>query len=427
MKAEIKLYFNRETVNGFPLIVYFVDKNIRKRISLPSLLKNEIYYFKKNEWDLVNEIPIPSAINFDVVYPKILNWKKQFEILRLKTETDINAYLSILNENDTDFEIALLEKRLAKLKQNNVPGVLQFFDVIISEKKEKQQSIAMYEQTKNEIEKWILDDCSLNEINYEWLQQFMLFKQKQGANEAGIMVYLRTLRALYKEAQKRKSLGVKIDNPFLKLIKNVSAPVEVDFKLKYFKKLKNYQPKQSTSKKAAKNMQRNIDLLIFQFAIGGHDIADVAMLKWKNIKDNRIVFRRFKNRSKPQGGPLINNKLFPVALEIIEKYGTKTNDRVFSFIPLPTDLVNYQTFRGNFNRSLRTISNDLDLPTTLKSKSTRYVFRSAAGELLISDLVIMQIQGHKPKGVSFGYQKRLQNSKVDKFLKKVIKKAKLHK
>ena len=426
MQVSLKLYINNSSKLGHPLIVYFKDVGVRKRITVGKFLKNDMYYFKKNEWDSANEIPLNSCRNFDVIFPKLINWRKQFEALMLKNETDVNAYLSVLSENDKALEIALLEKRLANLKNENTIGVLSFFDVVIAEKLQKNESVDMYKQTKNEIEKFIIDDCSLNAINYEWLHSFIIYKKKEGAKEAGIMVYLRTLRALYKEAQKRDSMNVKNNNPFLNLIKNVSVPVEVDFKLKYFKKINNYKPKESTSKVAAFKMKRNIDLWIFQFAIGGHDFADIASLTWKQLKNERIIFRRFKNRSKPQGGPQINNKLFPVALEIINKYGNKKSERVFDFIPMPTDLIKYKTFRGNFNRSLRTISNDLDLPTILKSKTTRYIFRSLAGELLISDLVIMQLQGHKPKGVSFGYQKSLQNSIIDKFLKKILKKADLY-
>ncbi|PHS53720.1 MAG: hypothetical protein COB01_03045 [Lutibacter sp.] len=426
MKVVIKLYKSDKTKSGFPIIIYFRSAKIRKRIVVGNFLKNDLYYYEAAEWDFSTECPLPSAKNYDLIYPKIVNWRRQFNTLMLSNETDINAYLGILNENDKELEISLLERQLTNLKSKNSVGVLQFFNTIIAEKKEMGSSIDMYVQTKREIEKYIVDDCSLNTINYEWLNDFILFKKKGGTGNAGIMVYLRTLRALYKEAQSRDSLNVKNDNPFLKLIKNATGVVEIEFKLKYFALLRNYTPKQSTSKLNAFRMKRAITIFIFQFTIGGHDFIDVANLKWKHIKNGRVKFRRYKNRNKPQGGPLINNKLFTIALAIIEKFGTKDNDRVFGFIPDVSTGNKYKDYRSNFSRSLKTVSDDLELPTVLRSKSTRYIFRSLAGEMLISDLVIMQLQGHKPKGVTFGYQKGLPNSIVDKFLKKILKKSKLY-
>ena len=427
MNVVVKLDVNNKTKKGCPVVVYFRAPGIRKQIAIGKFLNNNLYYFKKNEWDFKNNIPIPSATNYDVVYPKIINFKKAFENLMLKNETDVNSYLRVLNENDADLQIKLLEKQLANLKKEQSVGLFSFFDTIIQEKKNKGESIRIYKQTKTQLELCFVKEQSLNAINYEWLQKFILFKKQTGTGEAGINTYLRTLRALYKEAQRRESLNVKKGNPFTGLIKTVNATVEVDFKPKYFEKIKNYIPKKDTNNTAAKNMKRAVDLWIFQYVIGGHDFIDIALLKWSQIKNNRIKFKRYKNRSKPNGGVLINNKLLPVAAEIIKKYSTKNNKRVFGFIPDPeNDAVKYANYRSNFNRTLRIISEDLELPSVLKSKSTRYVFRSFAGELLISDLVIMQLQGHKPKGVSFGYQKSLPNAVIDKFLKKIIKKSKLN-
>lgn len=45
----------------------------------------------------------------------------------LQNETDINAFLGVLNENDKDLQISLLEKQLNNLKKNTSVGVLGFF------------------------------------------------------------------------------------------------------------------------------------------------------------------------------------------------------------------------------------------------------------------------------------------------------------
>ena len=110
--------------------------------------------------------------------------------------------------------------------------------------------------------------------------------------------------------------------------------------------------------------------------------------------------------------------LFEFALGMIKKYGEKKG-KLFPFIPYPPDK-KYKDFRDNYNRSLRIISKDLELTSILKSKTTRYVFRSLAGELLISDLVVMQLQAHKATDVTFTYQRKLSNSVVDREHKKIL-------
>ncbi|MBL4724653.1 MAG: hypothetical protein JKY73_04585 [Lutibacter sp.] len=117
------------------------------------------------------------------------------------------------------------------------------------------------------------------------MNDFSLFKKK---GDAGIMVYLRTLRALYEEAQSRDSFDVKKGNPFLKLIKTILLLLELNSSLSILKILRNYTPKESTNNINVFKMQRVIAVFLFQFAIGGYDFTDVANLHWRNIKSGHL-------------------------------------------------------------------------------------------------------------------------------------------
>lgn len=180
-----------------------------------------------------------------------------------------------------------------------------------------------------------------------------------------------------------------------------------------------YEPKKGSTERSKRLIKRNIDLFLFQFAIGGHDYADIARLEWSNIKNGRIRFKRFKNRNKPSGGNWVDNQLNPFALSVIEKYGRQNSKRIFAFIPDPADEFEYEIFRGLVGRSLRTISKNLEIET-LKTKTPRYLFRTFAGNLFITDLVINQIQGHTPEGVSFRYQRALPYDILDVEHQKVL-------
>ena len=50
----------------------------------------------------------------------------------------------------------------------------------------------------------------------------------------------------------------------------------------------------------------------------------------------------------------------------------------------------------------------------------RYIFRTYAGELLIHDLIVTKIQGHRPSGVTYGYQGKISFDVQDREHLKII-------
>ena len=388
IKATIILDDRRKTAKGYPvkirckrtyinLGIYQATKKLKRT---PEIIDREI--------KLVNEINYCNKNN--------LTFEESLEIFK--------------NGINDDLQIYLLEKKLAALKEKTNVGILEFYDIIIQEKIEKKEAVYFYQQMRQQLENFIITDEPINNINYEWLNAFLIYKKNA---PSGVMAYLRNLRAVYKEAQRRNSYHIKKDNPFLGIIKTIKAKDVPEVTLKDFKKLFSYKPKESTSKVNAYKMQRNIDLWLFQYLIGGHDLADVANLK--NV-GKRVKFRRYKNRNKPHGGEQVDNLLVPYAKEIYQKYDG------FKFLPHPSD-PKYRNWRHNYNRSLATISKDLELTSILKSKTPRYVFRTFAGESAVDTVVLMQLQGHKAQEVTFSYQRKLSNKVIDKQLLRMAQKV----
>ncbi len=399
INAKIILDTRRETKKGFPVKIR-VTCGISKYVSLKIFQKNK-------------KLKITPEIRH-----RNLKLVQEVEFCN-KNRLDLDTSLKVIKEGlNTDVEIFALKNRIEKLQNTSNVGILNFFDVIINEKKNKGDNTKTYEEVKKYISEYIIDeDYPINDITYEWLKDFKLFKKNA---PSGINTYLRTIRAVYKEAQRRTSLKIKADNPFLGLIKSTAKKEIVQTSIKDLQKLLEYTPNKNTSKINAFKIQQKLDVWLFQFLIGGHDLIDIANLKKENIQNNRIIFQRYKNRNKTNGGEIINNKIFKKALEIIEKYPSK-NEKLFDFIPYPTEK-KYADFRNNYNRALRSISKSLKLSSVLKSKTPRYIFRSLAGEMLLDTLVIMQIQGHTPTGVTFTYQRNLPLKIIDKQHKKLIKK-----
>lgn len=397
--ASIILDTRRKTKKGFPVKIRITKKNSRY-ISLKIYQKSEKLKItpeiKHRQLKLIQEV----------------NFCNQNRL-------NLDDSLKVISEGlKTEVEVFVLEKKIEKLKQNSKIGILEFFDIYIEEKEQKGQSVDFFIEIKKYVKDYIIEDEPINNIDYEWINGFKLFKKNA---PAGINSYLKAIRAVYKEAQRRPSLGVKSDNPFLGTIKKTVKKEIVEITIADLKKLKEpYIFKKGTSEINKFKIQQKIDLWLFQFLIGGHDLADIANLKKENVKNGRIKFKRYKNRNRPGGGEIVNNKLTKRALEILKKYPSKT-DKLFDFVPLP-NTQKYIDFRGNYNRTLKNISENLKLTSVIKSKTPRYVFRSLAGEMMLDVLVIMQLQGHTPTGVTFAYQRKLPNKIIDKQLKKIINK-----
>lgn len=413
--ASIVLDTRRKTVNGYPIKIRVKQKYVHL---------NE--YSEKEHWE---------GNNVNSKHPEYrrLSLKITKRALQLLDEIrycndnnlDLDACIAIIETGlqDRDTEIFSLQQKIKKLQGETGAGLLEFFDVRIKEKKQAGESTTHYKLTKDRLVNYLSDgnDINLNAVTYEWLNSFVLYKLESGTKRGGINSYLETIRAVYKEAQRRESLNVKQDNPFKGIIKGSKRREMVELSAEGFKKLLGYDPEKAPTKTAAKIQKRNVALWLFQFVIGGHDYVDIALLQWQDIKNGRIRFKRYKNRNKIDGGILVDNLLLPYALEVIERYGTKDSSRVFGFIPNPAEYYSkYHEYRRNVNRSLKTVCEKLDMDAVVKTKSPRYLFRSKGGELLIHDLIVMQLMGHKPTDITYKYQNKLPVKIVDKAHREIV-------
>lgn len=422
VEANIIVETRRKTAKGYSVKIEVYSQRKYKYISLKKFQTNKTL---KIDDEIADRL---AALKKEVKYCNDLNLNLDESVDLIKKGIDKNP----------DLEIFLLKQRIKELQQETGIKLIQFFDVRIKELEELSKSTKAYTETKTQLSYFFEtqgeNDILINDVDYEWLQRFSHFKKKSTKRgKGGVNFYLRTIRAVFKEAQKRESLNIKKDNPFLGLIDNNTSKEVIDIPIDDIKKLLVITEKykafaydsisipenKGMTKKNALLRIRSIELWLFQFSIGGVDFADIACLKWENIYKNRISFRRYKNRNKSGGGSLVDNLLSEFSQYVIEKYGDKNTERIFSFIPYPSS-EGYISCRDGFGKILNRVSQALKYKESIKTKSPRYIFRSIAGELQINTLVIMQLQGHKPEGVSYKYQKKLPYNIIDKEHRKII-------
>lgn len=324
-------------------------------------------------------------------------------------------------DGDDEKEIAFLRERLLKLEKRQRIDFEDFVQQIIEERELKGGSVRHFKEAVAQIQNFVGDiSLDINEISYEFLKRFEAYKRRTSkGNGSGIKKTVRTLRTVYNEAKRRGKIHDLTVDPFDGLdIKVERVQISEQWKLADIKKLFDFVPKESTSKASQANMERVIDIFLFQIAIGGHDLADVANLKWKDIKTGRIKFQRFKLRSH-SSRIWVDNFLSDFAIQVIEKHGTPKVERVFSFYADPR-LDKYRKQNGYQLKTLNRITKTLGIPK-IGTKSPRYIFRSLGGQLGINELLINQLMAHKPGNVSNRYQQDLSFQAQDDAHRQILK------
>jgi len=420
IKADLILDTRTKSKKGYPVKIRVYD-TLMKSKSPHKYISLKIY---QNNHELKLDA---------VLRKRISDLDKEIEFCNnnfYKLDDAVDIIKEGIPPDDIDLEIELLEKKLAYLRKKKGEtkgiGLIEFGNILIKEKEIKKQPTSSYYRILKTVEKFIypLSDIKINSITKEWINSFDLFHKQNGVNDNSIHTYISIIKAIYHEAQSRESLNIKTDNPFSRLRNFKKEKVISELTIENLIKIKNLTESdiKTRSNIGSFGIKRFADLYLFQFAIGGHDLIDIAVMKWSDIVGGRLVCKRFKNRFKKSSGEYIDNKLSPFCLNVIETYGDKNDERIFSFLIDPEkDMPKYLSQVNKFNRvALPVLANTIKSENKFTTKSTRYLFRTTGGNLLIDSLIMMKLMGHSPKGITFGYQGALNHEVQDREHQKIL-------
>lgn len=369
-------------------------------------------------------------------YQKRKNIKMSPELTRLLGELQERAdyankmnlgydrAMEVIDNGYTDEkEIKILRERLAELEKMDSKPLIDFIKKVIEERDLEGRSTRHFEELIRELEKWHEEILYINDITYQKLKQYESFKRQNSVTKGAIIQKtVRTLRTVYNEA-KRRGLVHNIVDPFegLKIVVDSQARRKFITK-QHLTSFKNFKPKKGTTKKNMENMMRSRDLFMFQIYIGGHDMADAANFKWSDFHEvdsvKRIRFQRFKLRSR-NNKLWVDNIIIPEAQEIINKYGTPNDERVFGWLARP-DSATYKLHNGYQLKTLDRICKTMGIPK-LGTKTPRYIFRSIGGQQGVNDILLNQIMGHKPASMTHRYQQNLSLEAQDEAHRNIVK------
>jgi integrase len=250
-----------------------------------------------------------------------------------------------------------------------------------------------------------------SDVDVSFLNQYETFLYKQGLAENSISTYFKVLRALLNKAIQAKRM------------KKEHYPFD-NFSLGKFSTLTQ---KRAMSKEDLKQiidlplaegskLQLARDYFLFSYYGRGMNFRDMAVLKWKQIVKDRVVYKRLKT------GKLMQFQLIAPATEILERYRNLSGapeEFVFPILDKAKHLSAQQiSYRINnalkeINASLKELAQAANVPVHLTTYVARHTYATVLKQSGISTGVISEALGHKGEKITEVYLKSFGSEVLD--------------
>lgn len=313
-------------------------------------------------------------------------------------------------------ELTLLynyKNRINELKTNNQLSTKETYELA-------QKSIVSFleSQGKNKYKKLTFFD-----ITPEWLKKYEEYMtETKDRSITTVSIYIRTLRAIFNKAIDEGEL----DKEFY------------PFGKKKYKVPKTKNTKRSLSKQELKTLFQSIpkipeqqkakDFWFFSYSCNGMNLKDIALLKYKDIEDDKIEFYRVKTRSTSKGDlKPITVYLNDFTRSIIEMYGKKKADRseyifdIFNKDMSPEDKQRaIKNFTRFVNQHMKNLCKDNKLPENISTYWARHSFASnfvASGGSIVD---IMESMGHNNIQTTQNYLQSFEGDAKKKILNSLM-------
>ncbi|MCW3787495.1 site-specific integrase [Plebeiibacterium sediminum] len=276
---------------------------------------------------------------------------------------------------------------------------------------------SIYNNAFNVIKSYLKNkDVSLYSIDYKFLKSFETFLFKKGNTGGGVHHHMRSLRAVLNEAIRRKYFDTS-HYPFstqfnktgysLSHLKSNARPRALsgsDMKL-----FKNFDVEKYPHYKQAHLM------FVFSYYGRGFNFTDMAKLKYCNIYDGRIIYRRSKT------GKLINLN-YNIHLQEIVNYFQKRNGSSEYIFPILNHIHQSEMqkmnrikkCRAKFNLELKEMAEILKINVPITSYVARHTYATTLKRNGASVEKIAEGLSHSNLKVVKSYLENFSNEELDK-------------
>lgn len=400
--ASIKVKFRPSTVIDREGTIYYQVIHERK---VRQLLTS--YHVFPSEWDekrsMVTTSQKSERKSFILSIRERIRWDVE-RLVKIDRKLDSNglAYTAddVIDEfNRYSHEYSLfnfMEGIIAKLKQNG-----------------KIRTAETYKATLNSFKKFRQDeDIMLDCLNSEVMEAYEAWHHNRGVTPNTISFYARILRAVYNRAVENEVIENR--SPFRHVYTGIDKTVKRALPLEVIKKIKGM----DLSLNAALDFAR--DMFMMSFYLRGMSFIDMAYLKMSDLKSGYITYRRRKT-----GQQLTIEWTNDMQL-VLDKYPENESDYLLPIIKTVgiNERCTYRNVGYNINRSLKQISQMLNLNFRLTMYVARHSWASVAKAKGVPLSVISEGMGHDSEATTQIYLASLDTSAVDRANAMILKSLK---
>ena len=370
--TTVKVKFRPSTVEGRPgtIVCLVTHRRITRQITTS-------YKVFPHEWDEEQSKPIPADNNGRTAIVQSITRKLRSDMERLdaiikRFENRRHSYSS--DDVVAEFRRAggehsffnFMENAIVRLRQLNHIGTAKNYSA----------ALGSFKQFRGN------GDVSIDSIDYILMEDYQAYLISNGLVPNSISFYMRILRAVYNRAVEQ---GLTEDRrPFRTVFTGMEKTLKRAISINDIRRIRNL----DLSLKLGLEFAR--DLFLFLFLCRGMSFIDAAFLKKSDIQNGVLSYRRHKT------GQLLHIKAIKQIEEIINRYSNKDSPYLLPVIIRPgrDERKQYETALRRVNKSLKIITEMIQLPVTLTTYVSRHAWATIAKSKNVPVNVISDALGH---------------------------------
>ena len=398
MKAtvEVVCYKSKPLKDGtFPLMLRVTKDRKRKYVSLGLSLHEKFWDFEKGK-------PKRNCPN-----------KEQIERLIAAKTAEYNDLIVEMTSQQREYTVETLVSHFHN--QVHCATVVELYDKLIDDMKRggKLGNAGVYKYSRTSLLKFTGQRLQIpfSDIDAVWLRRYENWLRTSGCGDTTISQLFRTLRSVFNKAVE------------LQLVKRDYYPFDA-YKVSKFdtRTKKRAITKEDVRKVIALDLSQGYpserlarDIFVFSYFGAGINFADIALLKYGNVRDGRVQYVR-KKTGKP-----INFLLTEEMRNIIAKYqrqGQTDEDYIFPILDRRVHRTEQQRYDRthkvltNTNRWLRKIGQRVGIEH-LTTYVARHTFATVLKRSGVNIAIISESLGHSDLSTTQIYLDSFENSQID--------------
>jgi integrase len=340
-----------------------------------------------------------------------------------KFESKVNNIIASM----TDFSFAEFQSAMNKevTKKINKQHAYQLFDkIVLNLRQEGRLSTAQaYLDARNSLHGY-RRKLTFRQIDVEFLKAYETHMKSLGRSVSTIGIYLRHLRAVYNQAIEAGMVDAKY-YPFGKSKYQIKSPrnIKKALTIDQISLIINYKVDAGSNQHFAR------DIWLFSYLCNGMNIKDIINLKFKNIKADTIEYDRAKTSRTIQNPKPIVIALLPLAMEIIETWGSQDRVSENYVFPILKDTMNEvqkheakYLFLKTINKYMKRIGEEIGYDKPLTTYAARHSFATVLKRSGTPMELISECLGHKSLQTTEAYLDSFEDKTRRKFMENLIPK-----